>query len=228
MRVKLDKELWVTREQIGRLDYLNIQAGVDIARMMELAGLQVSRLAEHFRPTNIICLAGGGHNGGDSLCAARHLLNKGYGVTAVLASLKVKEEVQHQRRVFEEAGGEVIEPETIRSLKRFDLIVDGLLGYNVDGDPRGEYARLIELANGSGKPILAVDLPSGLNADGEEYTLCIQARRTLCLGYPKKGCLENRRAGEVWVGYIGILPSKARELGVKPFPFKGKELLRVK
>jgi len=228
MTVKIDKELWVTREQIERLDHLNIQAGVDVARMMELAGLQVARLAEHFHPRSIVCLAGGGHNGGDSLCAARHLLNKGYRVTAVLASLKMREEVQHQRSVFEEAGGNVIEPETIRSLKRFDLIVDGLLGYNVDGNPRGEYARLIELANGSGKPILAIDLPSGLNADGEEYTPCIRARRTLCLGYPKKGCLENRRAGEVWVGYIGILPSKARELGVKPFPFKGKELLRVK
>jgi len=228
MIVRVDRKLWVTREQIECLDLLNIQAGVDVARMMELAGLQVARLAEHSHPGNIVCLAGSGHNGGDSLCAARHLLNKGYNVTAVLASLKMKEEVQHQRSVFELAGGRVIEPDMIRSLKRFDLIVDGLLGYNVDGNPRGEYARLIDLANKSRKRILAIDLPSGLNADGEEYRPCIQARRTVCLGYPKKGCLESRRPGEVWVGYIGILPSTTRQLGVDAFPFKGKELLRVK
>ena len=228
MILKLDRKLWVTREQIERLDHLNIQAGVDVARMMELAGLQVSRLAERFHARNIVCLTGGGHNGGDSLCAARHLLNEGYRVTAVLASHKMREETQHQRSVFEKADGKAIEPETIRSLKRFDLVVDGLLGYNLDGNPRGEYARLIQLANNSGKPILAVDLPSGLNADGEKYTPCIRAKRTICLGYPKKGCLISRKPGEVWVGYISILPSTARELGVKPFPFKGKELLRVK
>lgn len=228
MRVKLDKKLWLTREQMKRLDSLNIQAGVDVTRMMELAGLQVARLVEHFPPKNVVCLAGGGHNGGDSLCAARHLLNKGYTVTAVLASLKMREETLYQKGLFEEAGGKVVEPKTIRSLKRFDLIVDGLLGYNVDGNPRGEYARLIGLTNSSGKPILAIDLPSGLNADGEEYTPCIQARRTLCLGYPKKGCLESLKPGEVWVGYISVLPSTARKAGVKPFPFRGKELLRVK
>lgn len=226
--MKLDEKLWLTREQMKRLDSLNIQAGVDVTRMMELAGLQVARLAERFHPKNVVCLAGGGHNGGDSLCAARHLLNKGYTVTAVLASLRMREETQRQKGLFEEASGRVIESETIRSLRRFDLIVDGLLGYNVDGNPRGEYARLIELANNSGKPILAIDLPSGLNADGEEYTPCIQARKTLCMGYPKEGCLESRKPGEVWVGYISILPSTAREAGVKPFPFKGKELLRVK
>lgn len=228
MKVKVDKGFWLTREQIERLDRLNIQAGMDVARMMELAGLQVSRLAEHFHPENIVCLAGGGHNGGDSLCAARHLLNKGYRVTAVLASLRMKEGTRHQKSLLEKADGKLIEPETVRSLKGFDLIVDGLLGYNVDGNPRGEYARLIELVNNSGDPVLAIDLPSGLNADGVEYTPCIQAKRTLCLGYPKKGCLESGKPGEVWVGYISMLPSTAREVGVTPFPFERKELLRVK
>jgi NAD(P)H-hydrate epimerase len=85
------------------------------------------------------------------------------------------------------------------------------------GDPRGEAARLITLANAYEAPVLAIDLPSGLNATlGEVGDPCIQAAATVTLALPKKGLVSapGHITGEIWLADIGVPPDIYRRVGV--------------
>ena len=103
-------------------------------------------------------------------------------------------------------------------LLNLDLIVDALLGFSLSGAPRGEAARLIALANEHPAPIVAVDLPSGMDAtSGECFEPCIHATATLTLGLPKTGFASgNARkvTGKLVVADIGIPLEAYRRLGI--------------
>ncbi len=76
------------------------------------------------------------------------------------------------------------------NLRDYDLLIDGLIGYGLEGNPRDKVAMMIKDANASGRRILALDLPSGMNATtGEVYDPCIKATVTLTLALPKTGFL---------------------------------------
>jgi len=76
------------------------------------------------------------------------------------------------------------------NLRDYDLLIDGLIGYGLEGNPREKIAVMIKDANASGRPILALDLPSGMNATtGEAYDPCIKAIATITLALPKTGFL---------------------------------------
>ncbi|TYA11772.1 NAD(P)H-hydrate dehydratase [Paenibacillus faecis] len=97
-------------------------------------------------------------------------------------------------------------------------LVDALLGTGTTGAPRGVYASLIREANASGLPIVAADLPSGLDADtGAVHDPCIRARVTVSLAFLKAGLTQYpgaRAAGDVVVRYIGI--PRTLPPGMKP------------
>lgn len=98
-------------------------------------------------------------------------------------------------------------------------IIDALLGTGSKGEPREPYASIIRSANISGKPIIAADIPSGLNADtGEVAENCIQAKVTVCLAFLKQGLTQYpgaTAAGEVVVRSIGIPRSTAQQAGLR-------------
>ncbi|MCI0484248.1 MAG: bifunctional ADP-dependent NAD(P)H-hydrate dehydratase/NAD(P)H-hydrate epimerase, partial [candidate division NC10 bacterium] len=100
-----------------------------------------------------------------------------------------------------------------------NLILDALVGYGLKGTPREPVASLIREANASRRPILALDLPSGLDGDtGEPYEPCICASTTLTLGLPKVGLLAKaakRFVGELYVADIGVPPLVYRRLGLE-------------
>jgi hydroxyethylthiazole kinase-like uncharacterized protein yjeF len=99
------------------------------------------------------------------------------------------------------------------------LVVDAIFGVGISRPPQGPFAEWIEAINASGKRVVAVDVPSGLDADtGVAYAPCVRADVTITLGLPKQGLLladGPSVAGEIWVVDIGI-PEKAYEmLGIK-------------
>ncbi|WP_017812531.1 bifunctional ADP-dependent NAD(P)H-hydrate dehydratase/NAD(P)H-hydrate epimerase [Paenibacillus shenyangensis] len=102
---------------------------------------------------------------------------------------------------------------------RYTGIIDALLGTGSKGEPREPYASIIRSANTSGKPIIAADIPSGLNADtGELADNCIQAKLTVCLAFLKQGLTQYPgagAAGEVVVRSIGIPRSTAQQAGLR-------------
>lgn len=137
----------------------------------------------------VLVLAGPGNNGGDAWVAARMLQQHWYKVSVLATAEPKAPDAVAARRAFLDAGGlsaggwPAVKP---------DLIIDGLLGIGFGSKERGPpaepLARLIASANQSGSPILALDVPSGLNADtGSRPGVCIRANRTITFIADKPG-----------------------------------------
>src|SRR4051812_17201103 len=140
--------------------------GFDVLQIMEVAGRAVALVAREMldgdpRGKRVLLLCGTGGNGGDRMVAPRHLANWGVEVEIVLSNRPERGPARPQLAILERLNLPIHEPTSLTMLPAADLIVDALLGFSLSGAPRGETARLIELANNHNAPILAVDLPSG-------------------------------------------------------------------
>jgi NAD(P)H-hydrate epimerase len=100
------------------------------------------------------------------------------------------------------------------SLDGAGLVVDAMFGTGLWRAPEGRFAEWIQMINDSGKPVVAIDVPSGLDADsGVAYAPTVRASVTVTLGLPKPGLIKAdgpRVSGEVWVADIGV-PREAYE-----------------
>jgi hydroxyethylthiazole kinase-like uncharacterized protein yjeF len=201
--------------------------GISVDWLMEAAGWQVARLS----PTASAVVCGIGNNAGDGLAAARHLHRWGKlaSVCCVDAGRlggAAAAELATLRRVGVEVSSEL----------RLDgalAIVDAIFGTGLSRRPEGRFAAWIEGINASGLPVIAVDVPSGLDADtGVAYAPCVKARTTVTLGLPKPGLRAGdgpRVAGEVWVADIGVPFEAYAAVGVTVPPglFSKSELVRL-
>ncbi|MFS0727071.1 NAD(P)H-hydrate dehydratase [Paenibacillus sp. 1P07SE] len=161
-----------------------------------------------------IILAGKGNNGGDGLVAARHLHELGVRVHILLAEEPERLGVEADRQLRSihklDIACTVYRPETL-DWSRWGGIVDALLGTGTRGEPKEPYAALIREANASGLPILAADVPSGLDSDtGQIAEPCIRADATLTFALAKCGLAQHpgaAQAGSVLVAPVGIPPA---------------------
>lgn len=160
---------------------------------MENAGRGIALAAHDFISRHqlariIWLLCGKGNNAGDAFVAGRYLLDLGYQVAAIqLDKLdQCSPLCQQNGRLFIEKKGRLIHQ--IESFGPSGIILDGLFGTGFKGQVRDPYAPLIEKANQSGLPILAIDIPSGLNGTtGDSESCVIHASETIFLGLPKTG-----------------------------------------
>jgi hydroxyethylthiazole kinase-like uncharacterized protein yjeF len=157
----------------------------------------------------VLLLVGPGDNGGDALYAGAELTRRGMAVWAVLAS----PDRSHSGGLnsFRRAGGRLVRSDSqfARDLaSRLDLIIDGLLGIGAKGPLRQSLVPLAALANSSPAPVLAIDIPSGVDPDtGVTAGVAISAVVTLCMGALKAGLLvgDGRRlSGVIRVVDIGL------------------------
>lgn len=202
-----------TAEQMRSLDQRAIsEFGTPSLLLMENAGRAVAERAvarlESGGGKRVTVLCGSGNNGGDGFVVARHLRNRGYSVQCFLAADRQRTQGEAKTNLnLAERFGVRLSGE-IPDLLSGDLIIDALLGTGFTGEPRDNVARLIELANDSGVPILAVDLPSGLNADtGQASKVVIRAAEAVTFGLPKVGlasAIGRELAGEVTVADISL------------------------
>lgn len=200
--------------------------GLDVLQVMEVAGRAVAvwirqDVFDHdCQGRCIAVLYGSGGNGGDALVAARYLAGWGARPVLIGSSLPapgtpaaVQHQIAHRLNIPEVDND-------WNAADQCDLIVDGLLGFGSHGAPRGMAARLIETANQSPAPVVAIDTPSGLDATtGEVYTPCVEAKATVTLGLAKTGLLTEggrRVAGRVIVADIGIPAAAFVTAGVQP------------
>src|SRR6266568_1050352 len=188
--------VYVTAEEMRKIDDVTIQEfHVDVLMLMENAGRATATLAKRMlRETtfgkHVGCLVGGGNNGGDGMVAARHLANWGAEVNVIVGTTRdrMKDVPLGQLEILEKMAIPILLGDY--NLRDYDLLIDGLIGYGLEGNPREKVAVMIKDANASGRPILALDLPSGMNATtGEAYDPCIKATATITLGLPKTGFL---------------------------------------
>lgn len=121
-----------------------------------------------------------------------------------------------------------------RDAEGFDLILDGLIGYSLSGSPRGMIGELINWANQDAAPVLALDIPSGMDATtGAVFDPAIAAAATLALALPKSGVRAPGNkdwVGELYVADIGVPPelyaSPGLNLAVGPI-FAREDIIRL-
>ncbi len=236
--MKISGEILVlTTPQMAEVDRLMIEEyHILLIQMMENAGRNLAELARRqlggqVDSRSVVILCGAGNNGGGGLVAARHLSNWGAEVSVKLAfdQARLKDIPAHQWQILKVMGlGSDEEPE----LDKADLIIDALIGYGLTGDPRPPVAEWIDRANNSGRPILALDAPSGLDTtSGIPGKPCIQASATLTLALPKTGLLTSQAksiVGDLYLADISVPPELYRHLGIEvPNLFENDIILRV-
>jgi NAD(P)H-hydrate epimerase len=219
----------VTADQMREVDRIAMEeTGPNLFQMMENAGRNLALLAlevlgRGWEKARIITLAGSGGNGGGGICASRHLANRNAKVKLCLSDPDHLGEVpSFQRKVFGFTTGQEIEATGV-SDESADLILDALIGYGMKSAPLGCTSALIKWASQSNSPVLALDLPSGVNATtGEAPGDVIKARWTMTLALPKTG-LRPETSGRLFLADIGIPEATYRRLGLnyKP-PFGGR------
>jgi NAD(P)H-hydrate epimerase len=139
---------------------------------------------------------------------------------------------ERQRRILAALALPVVSPHPDPHLPPADLLVDALIGFSLTGAPTGVTAGLIRAANAHGAPILAVDLPSGLDATaGTVADPTIRAAATLTLALPKTGLLEPAArsvVGDLHVADIGVPAEVYARLGMQVPPiFGAQEIIRI-
>ena len=224
----------VTVDRMIEVDRLAIEEfGITLLQMMEQAGSHLAEVARlelggDLRGRSIVVAVGPGNNGGGGLAAARHLMNRGAGVRVVLArpALRMTGADRHQLATLLAMGMsccvatyDLSDEELEAALAKADLVVDAVLGYRADGAPHGEVERLIGFIVRSGRPVLSLDVPSGLDPDtGETPGWAISAQATLTLALPKPGLLEApgaERSGRLYLGDIGLPDVLYHRLGIE-------------
>ncbi len=181
----------------------------------------VSRILGDLEGKKVGILCGTGNNGGDGFVIARHLHNAGIDVMIIICGSgdKIKGDAKINydlARVLklEIAEFESIAPPFLREISELasscDVLVDAIFGIGLCGELRDEYQGLIEAINLLGKPIIAVDIPSGLDCDtGKPLPISIIAYATVTFIAAKTGFANAdsaRHTGDVYIASIGIEP----------------------
>ena len=198
----------ITTDQMREVDRIAVEeTGPNLFQMMENAGRNLALqsievLGDGWRNAEIVVLAGTGGNGGGGICAARHLANRQGGVTLVLSNpARLSEVTRFQQRVYQATPGRELQ---LDELGPVDLIVDAVIGYGLSDAPTGATSDMLGWANASAAPILALDVPSGVDSStGEAFDAAIRPKWTMTLALPKTG-LHPERTGALFLADIGI------------------------
>src|ERR1700756_5959227 len=222
----------VTAEQMREMDRLTIEKyGVPSLALMERAGEGITQaILERFSrmaKKGVLIVAGKGNNGGDGLVVARLL--KKQRIPCEVALLACKDEVSadsaHNLRAYMKLKGKVAEIDARgldllrQRMEGKGLLIDAILGTGMKNDVRGIYAEAITLMNASGVPLVAVDIPSGLDTDkGTPLGVSIRAEMTVALAFAKQGEVIYpglNYVGDLVVAEIGIDPRAVQEVAPK-------------
>lgn len=227
-----------TARQAAEADRIaTAELGIPLEALMENASRQVAAAARSLLgradDARVVALAGRGNNGGDALGALRHLRGWGAAVAGVVTAPRERlgRLCAMQFDIHQKLGTPLRSPgET--TLEDADLLLDGLLGHGSRGAPEPELATVIGAANRCGVPILAIDLPSGMDPDsGRPLGTAVRADVTVTLSLPKAGLLERAAlalTGELLLADVGLPPEAYGRQGIDTRGiFASGDLLRV-
>jgi hydroxyethylthiazole kinase-like uncharacterized protein yjeF len=211
----MDSMIRLTREQVRRVDKVAAERyHIPGVVLMENAAIAATNVAVQMmeqgdRPVMLLC--GGGNNGGDGLAVARHLHNRGLNICILLTAdpekysgdAKINWDICRAMNLPAEAA-------TVQAIGAFRprLIIDAIFGTGLTRMPRPPFADLVAAIDKTGVPVLAIDIPSGLDCDTGQPLgpACVKATRTITFVAEKVGFdrSEARKyLGEVSVGEIG-------------------------
>jgi hydroxyethylthiazole kinase-like uncharacterized protein yjeF len=197
-----------TTDEIRRIE---AAAGSPEPRLMKRAGRAAADLAARLageRGKDVLVLAGPGNNGGDAYEVAANLKERFFRVVVVTPAdaAKLPPDAAHARRRWDAAGGETLAAPPPG--RKWSLVVDGLFGIGLAREPSGDYAALIDWAGVQACPVLALDIPSGLDSDtGRVLGRAMRATHTITFIGLKPGLLTldgPDHCGELSVAALGL------------------------
>lgn len=200
--------------------------GIPTLVLMENAAIGITRVVEEmFGPIkgkSITIISGKGNNGGDGLAAARHLHNRGAKikvfllpeVNSVTGDAATNLDIALKMGIGVYSKG-MYDMSALRiALNHSHTIVDAIFGTGLSSPVKGEYRDVVELINNSNRPVIAVDIPTGINSDtGEVMGVAIRAAITVTFGIPKRGHLLH--PGCEFTGRLHITDISIPEAAIK-------------
>ncbi len=210
----------LTNDEMSDADRRTIAAGITGRSLMERAGEAVARvvMARHPPGSKVVVVVGTGNNGGDGFVAGRHLRDADYRVETYLVgkSDRIKGDARDAMAAWDDTVG------TAPDFGGARVIIDALFGAGLDRPVTGEALAAIDAINASQVPVVAVDLPSGINGTtGAVMGDAVKAARTVTFFRKKPGhvLLPARiYCGQVEVADIGILGEVLR--AIRPSAFE--------
>ena len=222
----------VTGMQMAQIDRCSIdEHGIPGLELMERAGAEVVEVirdrSDGLEGLSVAVVCGKGNNGGDGLVVARLLHEAGVKVRAFLTSPRDAQspDTAHNLSRLADAGLDAEpypRPESgTAELRQADVIVDAILGTGFKGSVRAELAGVIEQINAAGQHVVAVDLPSGVEADtGKVHGVCVNASVTVTFGLAKIGHLffpGRSFCGDLELADIGFPPEAVATCPIRTF-----------
>jgi hydroxyethylthiazole kinase-like uncharacterized protein yjeF len=223
----------VTAEQMRQIDRSADAMGITTDKLMENAGRRVAeetrKATGDITANSFLVLTGPGNNGGDGLVAARYLRDWGANVSLYLCSPRTPEDRnlslagEHKVAVFSAEEDEGL-AEFDRLLNSSNVVIDAIFGTGSSRPISGVFKEILNKVTASREKrpelyVIAVDIPSGLNADnGEVDPSCPDADLTVTLGYPKTGLFNfpgAKKAGKVVTADIGIPANLAKDISTE-------------
>lgn len=210
----------LTTAEMAEADRLTIAGGTPGMTLMENAGRAVAdRVAAVLKRRHVVVVAGPGNNGGDGFVVARHLAERGFTVRVSFVGDRAR--LKGDAALAAERWRGPVEEASPDLLAGCDLVVDALFGAGLDREVTGLPRAMIEAMNGAGVPVVAVDLPSGVNGTtGAVMGVAVEATHTVTFFRRKIGhmLLPGRLlCGAIEVADIGI-PDSVLER-IKPATF---------
>lgn len=214
--------------------------------MMENVGRNLATLTRRLLGGTLLnrritLVAGAGHCGAAGLAAARFLSNMGADLTVLLARplSDLSHMAQQQYRILHRMNVPVVAQtelpplKVLTGLREAEIAIDALIGGGLRGGPTGAEAFLIQALRQVGRPVLALDLPSGLSGDGERpIGPFVRAEATLALALPRLAHVNLAAApymGELYLADIGVPPVLYQRLGLHVGSiFSGGEIIYLR
>lgn len=202
----------VSASQMQQIEEQIFAAGMPVSALMEKAAILCSDRIAALYPqstfTSVGILVGPGHNGGDALVIARQLYLAGYKVKVFRPFFKLKSLTAQHSNYATSLG--IAFYETIGPLQECQLLIDGLFGFGLTRELPENIIEVINIINSWAKPVVSIDLPSGINTDtGETLGGAIKATNTLCLGMWKQAFFQ-----DIALEYLG--KSERIDFGILP------------
>jgi NAD(P)H-hydrate epimerase len=230
----------VTAKQMQTLDQRTIDNfGIPGRVLMENAGRGATRVfldSIYSRgPGKVGVLAGRGNNGGDGFVMARYLSQKGIDVTVFLLSTEnqVKGDAAENLKLLKGSQIPIVEitdpaclADRQSGMRHITYWIDAVFGTGLNSDIRGFFRHVIEFINNLNRPVFAVDIPSGVNADtGQPCGTCIKAAATATFAYAKIGHVVHPGAhycGNISIIDIGIPPALTSDVSIEQHLITGR------
>ncbi len=208
------------------------EAGIPSLVLMERAALSVCAVVEEQvkAGAKVLSVCGMGNNGADALACARILSQREYRTAVCLVGNRehATKEFETQFSILEKLCVPTV---TLDEINDYDIIIDGIFGIGLSREVSGEYRRAVEWINASNVPVVAVDIPSGVDASsGRVLGTAVKAEHTVTFGYFKTGQLlypGSTYCGKLHVAECGFVQEAVERIPDKKFIYDRNDLERL-